>query len=318
MNEILDSMLMPFLVAVGGSVIGLAVAMRFLKVETAPSLTPLVDLDERIEHLIALLKDLEQQKGRLDETFYREEKQRLETEAAATLAQRDEVSARAAQPQKPSPGKRKEEQSETMGFFERRPALRGFLWGALAVGTCGGLYLSVVEESGLRPEGGSMTGNTPVAPPSAAPAQKQSATGNEIERLIGALRDNPNDMTSMVRLSRLLLTRQMFKEADVVIQRALSVDPKHLGALTSQAMIFASRGNVDQAKHSLVSVLKQDRSHADAWFFRGMLAMQAGNNDQMKQFMTEFVRYADPSPRRDRFVSMLGLDLAALPQPIEP
>ena len=318
MSEILDSMLMPFLVAVAGSVVGLAVAIRFFKVEATPSLTPLVDLDERIEHLIALLKDLEQQKGRLDEAFFKEEKQRLETEAAATLARRDEVSAQAIRPRSAGAPQRKERQSETMGFFERRPALKGFLWGALAVGTCGGLYISVVEESGIRPEGGSMTGNTPVAPTPASPTAKPTGASKEIEELIGALRENPSDMTSMVRLSRLLLTRQMFEEANVVIKRALAVDPTHLGALTSQAMIFASRGNVDQAKTSLISVLKQDKSHADAWFFRGMLAMQAGNNDQMKQFMTEFVRYAEPSPRRDRFVSMLGLDLGALPRPIDP
>ena len=52
----------------------------------------------------------------------------------------------------------------------------------------------------------------------------------------------------MVRLSRVLLTRQMFSEAEVVVQRALAIDSENLGALTSQAMIIASRGDIDGAK----------------------------------------------------------------------
>ena len=57
MNEIVGSMLMPFGVAVGGAILGLLIAWRFLKLEESASITPLVDLDERVEHLIALLKD---------------------------------------------------------------------------------------------------------------------------------------------------------------------------------------------------------------------------------------------------------------------
>ena len=44
--------------------------------------------------------------------------------------------------------------------------------------------------------------------------------------------------------------------------------------------------------------------------------MQAGDNEQMRAFMTEFVRYAEPSPRRERFVSMLGIDPKTLPEPL--
>ena len=69
MNEIIDSMLMPFGVAMAGAILGLLIAWRFLKLEESASLTPLVDLDERVEHLIALLKDLEQQRTRLEPGF---------------------------------------------------------------------------------------------------------------------------------------------------------------------------------------------------------------------------------------------------------
>ena len=90
MNEIIDSMLMPFGVAIAGAILGLLIAWRFRNLRSA-SLTPLVDLDERVEHLIALLKDLEQQRTRLEPDFYQAEKERLEQEAAATLAQREEI-----------------------------------------------------------------------------------------------------------------------------------------------------------------------------------------------------------------------------------
>ena len=202
-----------------------------------------------------------------------------------------------------------------MGFLESRPGLRGFLWGALAVGTVAGLYMSVQNESSLRAEGGSMTGNSPTTTP---PPQTKPTGGGEIESLIGELRADPTNLKAMVRLSRVLLTRQMFSEAEVVVQRALAIDAENLGALTSQAMIIASRGDIDGAKGALVSVLKKNKGYADAWFFRGMLAMQAGDNEEMRAFMTEYVRYAEPSPRRERFVSMLGIDPNTLPEPIEP
>ena len=318
MNEIIDSMLMPFGVAIAGAILGLLIAWRFLKLEESASLTPLVDLDERVEHLIALLKDLEQQRTRLEPEFYQAEKERLEKEAAATLAQREEIADRVTESpaRKTGTANTKEAQSKPMGFLESRPGLRGFLWGALAVGTVAGLYMSVQNESSLRAEGGSMTGNSPTtAPPS---PQAKPAGGGEIESLIGQLRTDPTNLKAMVRLSRVLLTRQMFSEAEVVVQRALAIDSENLGALTSQAMIIASRGDIDGAKGALVSVLKKNKSYADAWFFRGMLAMQAGDNEQMRAFMTEFVRYAEPSPRRERFVSMLGIDPKTLPEPLEP
>ena len=318
MNEIIDSMLMPFGVAIAGAILGLLIAWRFLKLEESASLTPLVDLDERVEHLIALLKDLEQQRTRLEPEFYQAEKERLEQEAAATLAQREEIADRVTQSptRKTGTANTKEAQSKPMGFLESRPGLRGFLWGALAVGTVAGLYMSVQNESSLRAEGGSMTGNSPTTTP--PPPQAKPAGGGEIESLIGQLRTDPTNLKAMVRLSRVLLTRQMFSEAEVVVQRALAIDSENLGALTSQAMIIASRGDIDGAKGALVSVLKKNKGYADAWFFRGMLAMQAGDNEQMRAFMTEFVRYAEPSPRRERFVSMLGIDPQTLPEPLEP
>ena len=317
MNEIIDSMLMPFGVAIAGAIIGLLIAWRFLKLEESASLTPLVDLDERVEHLIALLKDLEQQRTRLEPDFYQAEKERLEQEAAATLAQREEIADRVTQSpaRKTGVANTKEAPSKPMGFLESRPGLRGFLWGALAVGTVAGLYMSVQNESSLRAEGGSMTGNSPTTTP---PPQTKPTGGGEIESLIGELRADPTNLKAMVRLSRVLLTRQMFSEAEVVVQRALAIDAENLGALTSQAMIIASRGDIDGAKGALVSVLKKNKGYADAWFFRGMLAMQAGDNEEMRAFMTEYVRYAEPSPRRERFVSMLGIDPNTLPEPIEP
>ena len=193
MNEIIDSMLMPFGVAIAGAILGLLIAWRFLKLEESASLTPLVDLDERVEHLIALLKDLEQQRTRLEPDFYQAEKARLEQEAAATLAQREEIADRVTQ----SPARKtgvtntKEAQSKPMGFLESRPGLRGFLWGALAVGTVAGLYMSVQNESSLRAEGGSMTGNSPTTAP---PPQTKPANGGEIESLIGELRADPTNL----------------------------------------------------------------------------------------------------------------------------
>ena len=190
MNEIIDSMLMPL----GSRLLALSLAshrVALSKLEESASLTPLVDLDERVEHLIALLKDLEQQRTRLEPEFYQAEKERLEQEAAATLAQREEIADRVTQSpaRKTGTANTKEAQSKPMGFLESRPGLRGFLWGALAVGTVAGLYMSVQNESSLRAEGGSMTGNSPTTAP---PPPSKAAGGGEIESLIGQLRtDQP-------------------------------------------------------------------------------------------------------------------------------
>ena len=135
-----------------------------------------------------------------------------------------------------------------MGFLESRPGLRGFLWGALAVGTVAGLYMSVQNESSLRAEGGSMTQLTHDRPTTADKAGRRRRNREPYWQL----RADPTNLKAMVRLSRVLLTRQMFSEAEVVVQRALAIDAENLGALTSQAMIIASRGDIDGAKGALV------------------------------------------------------------------
>src|SRR6185503_19830358 len=90
------------------------------------------------------------------------------------------------------------------GFLARRPALRGFLWGALTVGSVASLVLYAVRTTRTREQGGSLTGNLPSrsGPPSTvsgtpadAGTDADATTDAEDEAEVrAALERNPDDL----------------------------------------------------------------------------------------------------------------------------
>jgi cytochrome c-type biogenesis protein CcmH/NrfG len=265
--------------------------------------TPIIDLEEQIEHAVLLMRDLEGHRHRLDPESYRTQRANLEVEASDAMRLRDE---RLRDLEKAAGGagqKRGETRNESgdavVGFFDKHPELKGFLWGAVVFSVAFGLYMSVVEQSKPRAQGQVMTGTA------AQPAAEAPQENPELRELLAKLKENPEHVPSMVQLGKILLFQQMHKEAAMVTERALQVAPQDSGVLVNHAMVMAAKGDKPGAISTLDGVLSRDETFYDAWFFKGMLSMQTGDTEGMRVSFEKYVAHAPESPRRARIKKML-------------
>ena len=261
----------------------------------------LVDLEERYNHAIALLRDLELYQERLEPGSYEEQRARLELEAAAAMRSRDKKLAEedSARNQAGGGGQSSKEEttSETVGFMASHPQLQGFVWGLGVAVVVGGLYASVQKESRPRPP-------AQRARPMAGPASGEA--NSKMAELLDTLQKEPTNVGAMVELARLLLRAQMLNEASLVTERALQFEPENLEALTYAAVIKSGRGDGEGGFKGLEDVLVKDPTFHQAWFFKGMLSMQGGKTEQMKESFGKFIEFAPDSPRKERIKKMLA------------
>ena len=158
-----------------------------------------------------------------------------------------------------------------------------------------------------------MTGTVP--PVSTA---QQPPENPELRQLLEKLKEDPEDVPSMVRLGKILLFQQMHKEAALVTERALQVAPQDLGVLVNHAMVKAAQGDKPGAIATLDGVLERDQANYDAWFFKGMLSMQSGDTEGMRASFEKYVAHAPESPRRERIKKMLDGGGMQMPGAISP
>ncbi len=270
----------------------------------------LVDLEERYNHAVALLKDLELYKTRMDPASYEEQRSRLETEAVDAMRERDhkakELQTPKAQKQDSPKEAVSEEASAVIGFFQRRPEFKGFLWGLGLAVVGGGLYFSVQQESKPRQPMGEPAAAAPSAATRPAPSAESQAAQSRMGELLEILQNEPSNIDAMVELGGLLLRAQLLKEAKLVTDRTLQLAPDNLAALTHQAVLKSAEGQNDAAFDGLDYVLGKDPTFYKAWFFKGMLSMQANKSEQMKESFKAYIKHAPDSPRKERIKTMLA------------
>lgn len=296
-------------------VIGAAVAvtrLRRLSASGADLEMQINDIDEQLEHMVAQLRDLDQQRERISGDFYHSEKRHYEGKAAQLLRQRDHVSdllRRAhdsGQTVDATPlGKPREaavEVSPAMHFFAARPRLVGALWGAAALVVVGGLVLSVTYEQAPRAVGTSLTGNSQSA---TAGGDASPAASGQLERLIAELDDDPNNVDALNELTGLLLRQQRFSEAAELNRRALEHDPTNTKSRIYAALLKSASGLGAEAAKELDTITSENPDVADGWFFRGMLAMQSGDRGKTREVWSRYVEVAPPGPRRARIEKIL-------------
>ena len=249
---------------------------------------------------------------------YQSQKEKLEKEATEALRERDaKLQAKLQAKREKKEQSKMSESPKTEGFFQSRPQLKGFLWGTLLMAVGFGLYVSVSTQAVPRVPGGGMTGAQPAQPAQPAPAAA-AGQNSEVQGLLDKLKENPKDVDSMARLGRILLFQQLHTEAKMVTERALQIDPGHIGSQINQAMVTAGKGDAASALTQLNAVLKRDPKSYDAWFFKGMLSMQSGDNDGMKKSFQQYVALAPDGPKKDRIKRMLGGGAMQMPKQISP
>ncbi len=287
---------------VGGGVLSVGLWRKERGVDEGLSL---VDLDERCQHAIALLRDLELYHKRMTPESYQEQRERLEGDAAEALRLREQRTKEMrsmksnVKPGQPSG----DEASAVVGFMARHPQLKGFVWGVGLAGLVGGLYLSVQQESRVRPP----MQQAPMAPRGAGPmAGGGGAESGRMSELLTVLQEDPTNIEAMVELAHLLLRAQMLKEAQLVTERTLQLQPDHLEALTHAAVIKSGTGDAQGGFDGLDAVLQKDPTFHEAWFFRGMLSMQAGKSEQMKESFEGYLKHAPEGAKKERIKKMMA------------
>ena len=250
---------------------------RFAQVESQAA-----DDEEQLAHCIAQLRDLEEQRRRLTDGAYNEQKAQFEARAVALLRAREMAAS--------APPKNLDGRSAPLRYLAMRPQLRGALWGGGSVSVVAFLYILVQQQQQ----------DVPSAPPLAA----ASADQNEMQTLTTSLQNDPNNVPTLLRLSHLLLKDQMLSEAKVVNDKILQLAAHEPEALVHAAVLQASEGDINAALERLTDLAKENNL-AEAWFFRGMLAMQSGNQSVMRDSFEHFVAVAPEGPQRQRIKAML-------------
>ena len=262
------------------------------------------DLAEAYGRAIAHLRELNEDTGRTDADYTRAERARVEARAAALLGQLQALDRRPEPAPAPGGARRGDRpQNAVPSFLHRHPKLVGGLWGA-GLSALGLFLFTTVRD-----------GSTPRPAPPVAAAAEASAGGPELDRgrflaLQEQLKQSPDDVPALLELSHMLLRVQMLEEAQVLNERALTLDGQNLEGLTHAAVLAASRGDHDGAQAGLTAVLKRDPGFAEAWFFRGMLSMQKGDMPTMQESLRQFVRYAPEGAQKERVRAMLERSMA--------
>ena len=274
----------------------------------------LVDLEESVEHAIAQLRDLEQQKHLLERTVYDEQKTEFEKRAAHAMRMLEDKQKKFKQAKKMKKTSKKdstkgEVTSGAIGFFASRPQLKGFLWGGILMSALFLLWRLVEEEQKPRAMPMQQTQNNP-----AAQNNNPNAADGELMGWISKLKENPKDLDTMAKLVKRLLRTQMFSEASILIERARAIDAQRVDFQVYEAVFKSAKGDQEGANTALDALVSAYPEAAEAWFFRGMLAMQSGKSERMQESFERYVEVAPEGPKKERIKRMLAGGGIQMPQ----
>jgi len=261
------------------------------------------DLDERLSHVLAQLRDMQQDAPRLLPEAMASERTALEAQAASLMKNRDAlllgsnktVAAFVAVP----PG--------WLGYLQTHPAVRGALWGGFAVALAGVLVAVVMQAGGADAPAGEPAArhDTALSYPLVEPA-----TNDDVQALLGKLRAEPRDVATMVRLGHILIANGMYEEAATLSNRALQFEADNKEALVHAAALDALRDPA-AGLAALDRVLAKDPAFAEAWLFRGFVAMQTGERDLMRQSFEGYLARAEPGAEQEHVRAILQRLIAA-------
>lgn len=270
------------IILVIGAVLGSIVAKLGSKrvgVRTDRDMT-LRDLEERVEHTVNQLRDLQLQETRIDAAFFAHQRAELEALAAKALRERDEVLAGKdvidSGPDRPKRVERAEV-SPTVAWFDARPWARTLAW-IVGVGVIGGILVASVAIE-----------QKPREPMAGGPMMGGGATG----------------VQGLLMQARQQLATQQFEQAEQTIRQIRQVDPKNQVAMVYEAVLMAAAGDLEGANSRLDHMTAENPKLPEAWLFRGMLAMQASDMERMRESFTRFIAVAPDSPQRQRIRDML-------------
>lgn len=283
----------------------------------------LEDLREAQAFLMERVGELEADRAKLDPGEYRALRAELERELADLLRELDKRSSRAAAEATAGEGPSRSAPSAP-GWLDRRPVVRGALWGGGTVAFFG-LLVWVLTMS-VGPRGPTMTGGAPDPVPSPASGGGSGpGTGRPVaaedEGRVAALRArleaDPADLDAALALSHALLASQSFDEAAQYNARVLEKRPDDPEAMVHQGLMRSASGDLDGGVALVDAVLLKDPKMPEALLFRGMLAMQGRDRPAAVAYWRHYLEVAPPGARTERIRAALSA-LGAGPGDAEP
>lgn len=199
------------------------------------------ELEARRDALVQQLRDLGDDVADDERTW-------LETETAEVLRALDTLPAGPPAAETPAPN--------------RRPAIAGFIWGMACTLIAGGIiyYGSTFVRERETP----------------APAAQQSAT-TEVKQLEEAVRTDPDNPDHRIALAKMYFGQNDLMAAFEQTKAVLAKNPNEPRALTYNAVVRMSMGEMDQARQQLEQATKTDPKLIDAWVALSSIHIQSGD-----------------------------------------
>ncbi|MGZ5433251.1 MAG: tetratricopeptide repeat protein [Thermoanaerobaculia bacterium] len=256
------------------------------------------DLEAKRDSLVAQLRALDEENV--------EERMRLETETADVLRKLDNA------PQAPLPAA--QPKGEGPGETTRpamNPAMKGFLWGAGSFAALAGLAFLVMNQATPRQEGGSVTGDIPMA------QQQASQTNPIVMQLEAAVQKDPNNLQLRNDLAQAYLETDnlmaVFEQTKVVLAKS----PTDSRALTFQALVRMAMGEAEAATQMLQQATKSDPRNLDAWVSLAWVYVQQKKLDEAEKMIAEAAKQSpnDKARLEDVFRQMKAQAAGAPAEP---
>ncbi|MGZ8781073.1 MAG: tetratricopeptide repeat protein [Thermoanaerobaculia bacterium] len=256
------------------------------------------DLEAKRDSLVAQLRALDEENV--------EERMRLETETADVLRKLDNA------PQAPLPAA--QPKGEGPGETTRpamNPAMKGFLWGAGSFAALAGLAFLVMNQATPRQEGGSLTGDIPMA------QQQASQTNPIVMQLEAAVQKDPNNLQLRNDLAQAYLETDnlmaVFEQTKVVLAKS----PTDSRALTFQALVRMAMGEAEAATQMLQQATKSDPRNLDAWVSLAWVYVQQKKLDEAEKMIAEAAKQSpnDKARLEDVFRQMKAQAAGAPAEP---
>ncbi|MBX7112874.1 MAG: hypothetical protein K1X64_00970 [Myxococcaceae bacterium] len=238
------------------------------------------DLRARYTTLIAQLKEHAQAKHLMPAEQWSAEEQRLSSEAAALLRQRDDAVHSA---EKAKARADKKAQQDAL-VTPASAALKVVVWVSVAAVFVGVVALVLNKEATERKEDlqqQQQGGNAAARPPSPEELAK-------VQQAIAAAQDNPNDIDALANAAWVLIRNQRFEDAAPLISRASFLDPYHVQTRVQRAILDAVQGNDTAALTELEHLTQTYADTGEAHLYAGTLSM--GLKDPVRA-LAHFDRY---------------------------
>ena len=264
------------------------------------------DLEAKRDALLQQLRDLDADK--------KEERARLEVEAAQVLRAIDQHTKQAAPGGAPasSPARREEPAPAPTGFFGKHPELKGFAWGVASIGAIAFLWYFGFRYAKPKDEGGA-----PMAMQQAPQQQQvqspQSAQEDALVRDLEArVEKSPDDLNARLELTHAYLDKENMMGVFAQTEYILKKRPNDAQAATYQALVRMAMGQGDQALQLLKAATKNDPSLLDAWVTLAWYYTQTGNKAEAHKAIDQAKkRHPEQTARLDQVLTQMEAQVAS-------